>query len=194
MEFDEKKVLHLTLLVNEVEKRIFYRMDAKGDRSPFDYNRNADFAGISPLRMIFPDYIDHLYLKAIVSNVFTPIPYTVDDLWGAVCDKANLFSISQKRLELAKTYVRVNDFKKNNVRSFVFWGLVTAIVVQENYEENVSLVLDFARVFEMKEDEISDICQVAKAFFGEEDSSYVFLNKEVASLFSGVWNFLKKSY
>ena len=186
---DERTLLKMTIMVKEVEKRIFYKIDSHAQKK---YDDNHDFSYISPLRMIFPDYVDNNLLKAIISQVYTIIPQHQADIWISACDKSNVFHSHQRRIELAKIYVGIHNFKRSSMRSFIFWALVAAVANKENFEENVALIIDFARIFEMKEDEISDISQLVKAFFCEEEKDYKFKNEEVAALFSGAWLYLKQ--
>lgn len=54
----------------------------------------------------------------------------------------------------------------------------------------MSLIVDFIKVLEIKEEELYDILHVVKAFFGEEEKDYEFKNEKVYKLFSNALSFL----
>ena len=196
MEASERREIKFNLMVREVERRIFYKIEGQSERSIYDYNRydaSYDFSAMSPLRLIFPEYAEDPYIKAIVSQVHTIIPYSNADHWINSCEKSSYFHSAQRRGELSKLYVQMHSYKKANSRAFIFWGMVGALAStnKDQFGESMSLVIDFARVFELKEDEILDVAQFAKAFFGEDDPLYKFKNREAGLLFSSVWAYLK---
>lgn len=183
MTSDERLQFKYKLLVKEVEKRLAYKLEAQ---LSVDVNE-TDFSDISPLRIIFPEYLDKPCLKIILSKVYTPFPHKNFDLWVSRCDGSASFRDAQKRMEMASMFLEMHSFRRGNFNAFIFWAMVSLIANGVNFDENLSLVIDFARVFGMSSDEISDIAQVAKAFYGEHEKNYQFKSKEIEALFSGVY-------
>lgn len=57
---------------------------------------------------------------------------------------------------------------------FIFWALMILAVDKNNYEEKLSLICDFARMFKLSDDEVLDIVKVIKKIFLiEEDLIFV---------------------
>lgn len=186
----ERLELKFLLQTKEVEKRLAYKLDATARSSMFDKEMNsADFSKVSPLRMLYPSYLDNPYLKALITKVSTVLPQGIEQ-WTMNCESSTVFQNPQKRQDLAALFLHLHGFKRNNFKAFIFWCFVGAVVADENFEEKLAITIDFARVFGMPEEEIVDISQVAKAFYGEHDKTYKFRTKDVEDLFSTVWAYL----
>lgn len=180
-------------MVMEMEKRIFYKIDSLKERSIAEigvFDDEQDFSNISPFKLIFDDANGNEYLKSIYSQVHTAIPYYNGDIWINACSRNNNIYNIKRKTELATIYVQMHSFKRANLRSFIFWSLVAACIYKKDFEKNLSLIVDFVRIFEVKEDELEDILHVVKAVFGEEDKGYTFKNDEVHKLFSTVLSYL----
>ena len=183
--------LKFNLLVIEIEKRLGYKLDTAGSRNAsFDKDlSNADFSKASPLRMLYPSYLENPYLRALVTKVSTALPQGIEQ-WTMNCESSTVFQNPQKRQDLAALFLHLHGYKRNNFKAFVFWCFVGAVVADENFEEKVAMTIDFARVFGMPEAEIIDVSQVAKAFYGEHDRDYKFKTKDAEEMFSTVWAYL----
>jgi len=193
MKDNERKEMKFHLMVKEVEKRIFYKIDSLKERSIIDstqFDENYNYANISPFKLIFDNSHANAYIKSIITQVHTAIPYFNSDIWISECSRNGNFSNYRRRLELANIYIDMHSFKRSNARSFVFWSLVGAFASKEDFGKNMSLIVDFIKVLEINENELYDIIHVVKAFFGEEDTDYVFKNEDVYKLFSNALSFL----
>lgn len=188
MKTDDRLLLKFKLLIKELEKRLSYKLETKPNA---DINE-ADYSDVSPLRIIFPDYVDRPYIKTLVSKVYTVFPHNGIDMWAARCEGNNSFRDMNKRMELAGMYMQMHSFRRGHFTCFIFWSMVGIIADKEDFSDKLSLIIDFARIFGMSEDELLDIAEVAKAFYGENEEEYEFKTKEVETLFSGVYNHLSQ--
>lgn len=185
----ERLELKFNLMVREVEKRLAYKLDNGHSRiNPQDSN-SADFSKISPLRMLYPTYLDNPYLRTLILKVSTYLPQGIEQ-WTMNCESSTVFQNVQKRQDLAALFIQLHAYKRNSFKAFIFWCFVAAVVADDGFDEKVAMTVDFARIFGITETEIVDISQVAKAFYGEHDRSYEFRSKEVEDLFSTVWAYL----
>ena len=186
MKPEDRMKLKFKLMITEIEKRISYKLDIPINKDAQD----VDYSDISPLRMIFPEYIGNQYVKFLVSKVSTVFPQKATEVWAGKCESSNTFLNMQKRMELAGLYVQMHSLRRGNFYSFIFWGMIGVVANKEDFDNRLSLVVDFARVFGMSEEEILDISQVVKAFFGEHDPSFKFKTEEMENVFGGVYAYL----
>ncbi|MCL1924588.1 MAG: hypothetical protein FWF50_03285 [Defluviitaleaceae bacterium] len=191
---EDSMVMKFSLLIVNVEKRLVYGMDTE-NREALDFlskgNSKLSLASTSPLRIIFPQYATNEYLKILVNEIHSVLPYGNEEAWHTACEiVGNLHNI-EKRIQLAKNYLQMQNYKLYNARCFVFWAMVGCIAYKEEFAENISMAVDFARIFGLKEAEILDISMVVRAFFGEADENYRLVHPETAQLFNGAWNYLK---
>lgn len=187
MTLEERLLLKFRIMVKEVEKRISYKLDSSLNKATSD---NVDYSDISPLRLIFPEYVDNQYIKIMISKISSIFPNNNIDKWATSCTNSSMFLSNQKRTELADIYIQLHSFKRGNFKAFIFWSMIGVIVDNNQKDEKLSLVIDFARIFGMSEGEILDLSQVARAFFGEQDNSFKFVSNDVESIFSGVYAYL----
>jgi len=187
-------IIKFSLLIGGVERRLIYGMDT-ANKEALDFLRfgsnKLNLSNTSPLRIIFPQYTTNDYLRAIINDVHSVLPYGNEEAWHTACEIVGHLHNMEKRLQLAKHYIQMQNYKMYNVRCFVFWAMVACIAYKEDFSENMSMTVDFARIFGLKEAEILDISMVVRAFFGEADENYVFKHRETAQLFKGAWNYLK---
>ena len=191
---EEAMIMKFSLLIAGVEKRLIYGMDTS-NKEALDFLRvgsgKLNLVNTNPLRIVFPQYASNDYLKTIIHEVHSPLPYGNEEAWHTACEIVGNLHNMEKRIQLARSYVQMQNYKLHNARCFVFWSIIGCIAYKENFGENMSMVVDFARIFGLKESEILDIIMVVKAFFGEADENYKFLNEETETLLTGAWNYLK---
>lgn len=186
MKTEDRLQLKFKLMILEVEKRISYKLDIPIG----SYSKEPDYSDISPLRIIFPDYVNNPYIKMLVSKVSTVLPHKSSESWTAKCEGSNTFLNPHKRMELASLYVQMHGLKRGYFCAFVFWGMIGVVVNRADFDSKLSAVVDFARVFGLSEEEILDIAQVAKAFFGEYEFDFKFETEEAENVFATVYSYL----
>lgn len=187
----ERTILKLTLTVREIERRLSYKLNSLLNRTVTGSNPSeADYSSVSPLRLIFPNYAENPYLKVLVSNISTILPQTNMEQWAAKCENSGVFNIHHKRMELAATFFQYHSFKRNHFNAFIFWGMVGVVINKEHFDDNLSFTIDLARAFGLTPEEIIEMSEVVKAFFGEGNRDYVFKERTVENLFSGVHAYL----
>jgi len=186
---EDRLQLKFRLLVSEVEKRMSYKLDMPIGKDI----EELDFSDTSPLRLVFPEYVHNPYIKFLVSKVSTVLPQKnkVAETWFAKCEGSGTFLNMQKRMELAGIYLQMHSFKRGSFYSFLFWGMVGIVVNnKDEFDDKLSLLVDFAHVFAMSEEEILDISQVAKAFYGEYNKGFKFKTAEIEGVLGTVYSFL----
>lgn len=90
MKDSERKEMKFHLMVKEVEKRIFYKIDSLKERSILDstqYDDNYSFSNISPFKLVFDNFHDNSYIKSITQQIHTAIPYYNSDIWILECNR-----------------------------------------------------------------------------------------------------------
>jgi len=183
---EDRTFLKFKLLTREVEKRLSYKLSIVSNKA----QEELDYSDISPLKIIFPAYMESEYLRHLVTKVHTIFPKDNPEYWASQCEGSISFLDVQKRMELASLYIQLHTVRRSNFVSFIFYSLIGVTVYKENYDENLSFIIDFARVFGLSKDEILDITEVSKAFFGNSQKDFSFKTKEVGQLFSSVYSYL----
>ena len=183
---DERLFLKFKHLVREVEKRLSYKLDMVTDKNIED----MDYTDISPLKLIYPDYLDNQYLNLLVTKISTIFPKEGTETWITKCEGANSFIDPKKRMVMSGYYMQLHTFKRGHFVSFIFWSMVALAIHKEKYEDNLALIIDFSRIFGMSTEELLEISEIVKAFFGDPTVGYQLQKKEIKELFGTVYNYL----
>jgi len=183
---DERLFLKFKHLIREVERRLAYKLDVSTDKNIED----LDYSDTSPLKLIYPDYLDNQYLTLLVHKIHSVFPKDSTDTWAAKCEGTNSFMDAKKRLTMSGFYMQLHTFKRGHFISFLFWSMVGLAVHKTNYEENLALIIDFARIFGLSIEEIEELAEIVKAFYGDPTPGYELKQKEIKELFSSTYTYL----
>lgn len=183
---DERLFLKFKHLIREVERRLSYKLDITNDKNIED----LDHSDASPLKLVYPDYLQNPYLKELVQKVGTVFPKDGLESWTARCDSNINYMDREKRLSLSGYYMQLHTFKRGPFISFIFWSLVGLSVHKTNYDENLAMIIDFARIFGLSVEEIQEIAEIVSAFFGDPAPGYELKQREIKELFSSTYAYL----
>lgn len=187
---DERLFLKFKHLVREVEKRLSYKLDIVTDKNIED----MDYTDISPLKLVYPEYLDNQYLNLLVAKIYTIFPKEGTESWISKCEGSNTFLNQQKRMVMAGFYMQLHTFKRGHFVSFIFWSMLALVIHKENYADHLSLIIDFSRIFGMSTEELVEITEIVKAFFGDPTEGYELKSKEIKDLFGSTYTYLITQY
>lgn len=183
---DERLFLKFKHLIREVERRLSYKLDVVTDKNIED----MDYSDTSPLKLIYPEYLENHYLSLLIHKVYTVFPKDGSDNWSAKCEGANSFLDPKKRLEMSGYYMQMHTFKRGHFISFIFWSLLALAIHKESYADNLSLIIDFSRIFGMSTAELMELTEIVRAFFGDPTPGYALKEREIKELFGSTYAYL----
>lgn len=112
--------------------------------------------------------------------------------WTAIYWESD-FKEKKIKINAAKELVRLCRLSENREESykFIFWALMILATDKSDYEEHLSLICDFARMFKITDDEMDDIVQVIKFVFHETNDNSIMKTDSVKKVFEHVFNLFK---
>lgn len=69
---------------------------------------------------------------------------------------------------------------------FIFWSLMILAVDKTEEDKHISLICNFAKMFDITDKEIQDMIHIVKLIFNKVDSDYEFQSDKVVEIFGNV--------
>lgn len=105
-------------------------------------------------------------------------------------DSIDSFANLKFKIDMSKEFIRLVRLYENKEEAykFIFWSLMILAVDKKDYEQHLSLVCDFARLFNISNNELDDIVKVIKKLFHEDGSEQKINTSNVNQIFKRVLN------
>lgn len=194
---NEIKILKFETLIEDIENAIAQRsmssrLYALNKRMLNDIMISAGTGNrmensTSALALIFDYDTANDYGKTIMNH-----PRLHLSGWTSVYGESD-FKEKKIQINAAKDLVRLCRLNENREEAykFIFWALMILAVDKSDYDEHLSLICDFARMFKITDDEMDDIVQVIKFVFHETNDNSIIKTDSVKKVFEHVFNLFK---
>lgn len=151
--------------------------DRQGELSPieliYDFNKINDFAKV----IIYKTNINLLEDDSELFNT-----------WGNRYDRESLKD-EAKKINATRDFIKLCKGSKNEKSKykFIFWSLMVLTVDKTDAEEKLSLICDFAKMLDIKDDEMRDIVNVIKYVYDRGNDKYRPKTVKVSEIFKGIY-------
>ena len=104
--------------------------------------------------------------------------------------REGVYAYSDVKDSIYKIKEFVNNCKEDAFDSegyrFIFWSLMILAVDKTEEDKHISLICNFAKMFDITDKEIQDMIYIVKLIFNKVDSDYQFQSDKVVEIFGNV--------
>lgn len=110
--------------------------------------------------------------------------------WRENAREDNVYTYSDVKDSIDKIKKFVNNCKEDAYDferyTFIFWSLMILAVDKTEEDKHISLICNFAKMFDITDKEIQDMIHIVKLIFNKVDSDYEFQSDTIVEIFGKV--------
>ena len=135
---------------------------------------------------------DYDKLNKFAQIIIERCPITT--IWNADQWRYNSFAEVSSYQDIKESIRKIKEFVKECRKDenygighiFIFWSLMILAVDKTEEDEHISLICNFAKMFDITDKEIQDMIHIVKLIFNKVDSDYEFQSDKVVEIFGNV--------
>lgn len=191
---DYDSVIKLMTEYERNKRPDLYKLVARTECNQDEMSFETYHVGNSALALIFDYEQCNTYAKLIMEKsrlcILGDEKCCSEEYWSGKHRTYSEFKDSSKKLDGARELIELCRESKNESEGykFIFWSLMMLAVDENDAEEHLALICDFAKMLGVTEDEFEDLIYVVKLIFQSVTTEYLFKSEKIPMYFGEVFN------